>query len=145
MSDTATAKKPLPKGAFRYERPAPGGKPRQILWLAKTDRLFATIQVTQRGGETNLHSHAHLDGFWFVLNGRVRFYSDETTVYAELGKHEGICVPRGQKYWFESVGEETLELLQVECSDIAIKTHQELMSDRTDFTPTKGNAVQLGV
>jgi len=135
----------LPKGVFRYEPPPAGEKPRQIIWLSKTDRLFATVQVTRKGGETNLHSHTHLDGFWFVLKGRVRFYSDETTVYAELGKNEGITVPRGQKYWFESVGEETLELLQVECSDVAMKTHAELMADRVDFTSTKGNAVQLNV
>ena len=135
----------LPKGVFRYERPASMEKPRVIQWLTKTDRLFATIQVTRRGGETNLHLHEHLDGFWFVLNGRVRFYSDETTLYAELGKNEGISVPRGQKYWFEAVGDETLELLQVECSDIPFKTHDELMKDRVDFTPSKGNAMQTNV
>ena len=137
--------KPMPNGTFRYECPPANDKPRQILWLAKTDRLFGTIQVGREGGETNLHSHTHLDGFWFVLEGRVRFYSDETTLYAELGKNEGISVPRGTKYWFEAVGDVPLELLQVECSDVALKTHAELMADRNDFTPPKGNAVQSGL
>lgn len=49
---------------FRYDRLPPGPKPRQILWLAKTDRLFATVQVTRNGGETNLHSHSHLGNFY---------------------------------------------------------------------------------
>lgn len=119
---------------FRYERPA-ADKPKKIVWLGKTDRLFATMQVITKGGETNLHSHAHLDGFWYVMRGRGRFYSDETTLACELGVNEGVLIPRGTKYWFESVGEEPLELLQIECSDAPFKTMQELMADRQDFTP----------
>ena len=110
---------------------------KKVSWLARTDRLFATLQVVKQGGETNLHSHGHLDGFWFVLSGRARFYSDETTLAAELGPREGICIPRGVKYWFESAGEETLELLQVECSDVAMGNMKQLLADRTDFTPQK--------
>ena len=111
---------------FRYERPE-ADKPKKIVWLGKTDRLFATIQVISKGGETNLHSHTHLDGLWYVLKGRGKFYSDETTLAGDLGV----------KYWFESVGDEPLEILQVECSDKAMTTHSELMSDRNDFTPVK--------
>jgi mannose-6-phosphate isomerase-like protein (cupin superfamily) len=121
---------------FRYERPDPD-KPKKIVWLGKTDRLFATIQVITKGGETNLHSHTHLDGLWYVLKGRGRFYSDETTVAGDLGPGEGILIPRGVKYWFEAVGEEPLEILQVECSDKGMRTMDELMSDRNDFTPVK--------
>jgi mannose-6-phosphate isomerase-like protein (cupin superfamily) len=120
--------------AFTYERPATD-KPKKIIWLGKTERLFATVQVISNGGETNLHSHVHLDGFWFVMSGRGRFYSDETTIACELGPQQGVLVPRGTKYWFESVGEEPLEILQIECSDVAIKTHRQLLSDRTDYTP----------
>jgi mannose-6-phosphate isomerase-like protein (cupin superfamily) len=125
-----------PIRTFRY---APPDKThaRKVVWLGKTDRIFATVQVMDKGGETNLHSHAHLDGFWFVLSGRVRFYSDETTLVAELGPREGIVVPRGVKYWFESAGDEVLELLQVEGSDVAMKTSAELMSDRVDFNERK--------
>ena len=121
---------------FRYERPEVD-KPKKIVWLGKTDRLFATIQVISKGGETNLHSHTHLDGLWYVLKGRGKFYSDETTLAGDLGPGEGILIPRGIKYWFESVGDEPLEILQVECSDKAMTTHSELMSDRNDFTPVK--------
>ncbi|HZU08108.1 MAG TPA: cupin domain-containing protein [Chloroflexota bacterium] len=123
-----------PMEAFKYIRPAVD-RPKTIVWLAKTDRLFATVQVITHGGETNLHAHSHLDGVWFVLRGRARFYSDLNTVAAELGEYEGILIPRGAKYWFESVGDEPLEILQVECSDIPLRTHEELMADRTDYTP----------
>ena len=122
--------------AFRFDRPE-ADRPKKVVWLGKTDRLFATIQVITKGGETNLHSHTHLDGLWYVLKGRGRFYSDETTLAADLGPGEGVLIPRGVKYWFESSGDEPLEILQVECSDKAIKTHDELMSDRNDFTPLK--------
>jgi mannose-6-phosphate isomerase-like protein (cupin superfamily) len=128
-----------PIRTFKYSMPQ-GDKAKQILWLAKTDRLFATVQVIRKGGETNLHSHSHLDGFWYILSGRARFYSDATTLIGEFGKSEGISIPRGTKYWFEAAGDEPLELLQVECSDIAMKTQDELMSDRNDFAPRKMNA-----
>lgn len=121
---------------FCYERPEPN-KPKKIVWLGKTDHLFATIQVITRGGESNLHSHTHLDGLWYVLKGRARFYSDQTTLAANIGPGEGVLIPRGVKYWFESAGDEPLEILQVEGSDKAIRTHDELMSDRNDFTPVK--------
>jgi mannose-6-phosphate isomerase-like protein (cupin superfamily) len=99
--------------AFSYTRPAPGAHPKQIVRLCATDLLKGDVQVVRDGGENNLHSHSGTDGFWFVLAGRVRFYRTETTVAAELGRHEGILVPRGVQYWFESVGPEPLELLHV--------------------------------
>lgn len=128
---------------FKYENPA-ADRSKKILWLGKTDRLFATIQVLKEGGETSLHSHTHLDGFWFVLAGRGRFYSDETTLVADLGPNEGILIPRGIKYWFESGDpNEPLQLLQVECSDVPFRTQEALFSDRNDFTkPTWSSDVE---
>jgi len=120
----------------KYFHPDPA-QPKRVTWLANTDRLFATVQLIKKGGETNLHAHAHLDGFWFVLSGRARFYSDHTTVAGELGRYECILIPRGVKYWFEAVGDEPLELLQVEASDIPMVTQQALMADRIDYTPLK--------
>lgn len=123
--------------AFRYDTPATE-KPKTIVWLAKTDRLFATVQVITSGGETNLHSHSHLDGFWYVLKGRARFYSDQSTVHSELGPSEGVLIPRGVRYWFESAGDEPLEILQLECSDIPFKTKAELIADRVDHASPAG-------
>ena len=102
--------------------------------LARTDRLLAAVQTVTKGGETNLHSHSHLDGLWFVLRGRARFYSGQREVVGEFGAFEGVLVPRGARYWFESSGEEPLEILQVECSDIAFGSEEELAKDRTDYT-----------
>jgi mannose-6-phosphate isomerase-like protein (cupin superfamily) len=124
---------------FKYEMPEVG-KPKTIVWLARTDHLFADVQVITQGGETNLHSHSHLDGFWFVLSGRARFYGEGERVLGELGKHEGILLPRGTPYWFESASDEPLELLQLEASDIPIRSQSELMSDRVNYAPPTGRA-----
>lgn len=129
---------------FKYEKPELQ-KPKTIVWLARTDRLIADVQVLTEGGETNLHSHSHLDGFWFVLSGRATFYGEGDVVLADLGPREGVLLPRGTKYWFESSSPEHLELLQIEAADIPLMSQQELMADRNDFSPVKrpGGAAQV--
>ncbi len=123
--------------AFNYEPPTDDAG-RTVMWLARTDMLFADVQILKEGGgETNMHSHPHLDGFWFVLSGRVRFYGEGDKLLGDLGKYQGVMLPRGTKYWFERVGPEPLEILQIEASDKAMLNMQELMADRVDYTPRK--------
>lgn len=97
------------------------------------DRTFWSRLCNSSGkvGKTNLHSHSSVDGFWMVLSGRVRFYGEDDVVLGEFGKHEGVMIPRNFKYWFESVGSEPLELLQVEAR-VAGKT-----ADRIDHSERK--------
>ena len=127
---------PIQPQVFRYQPPARDERAtKHLVRLARTDRQFSAVQIVKEGGENNLHSHAHMDGFWFVLGGRVRFYGGEdNVVIAELGKHEGILVPRGYPYWFESAGDEDLELLQIESADIPILSNEQLMADRKNYT-----------
>ena len=54
----------------------------------------------------------------------VLFMNDK--VLAELGKHEGIHIPRGFYYWFESCSDEVLELMQVEAVDLTQKQNLRL-------------------
>ena len=90
----------------------PGGK--AIVQLAGSDIIRGRVQVVREGGENNLHSHRGMDGFWMVLAGRVRFYGPGDVVIGEFGKHEGILIPRGEQYWFESASDnEELEILQM--------------------------------
>jgi mannose-6-phosphate isomerase-like protein (cupin superfamily) len=104
--------------------------------LCQTELMVAGIQTVGEGGETNLHSHTHLDGFWFVLKGRARFYTYDDEVVADLGPLEGILVPRDYAYWFERVGDENLEILQVEASDTKMGGAFTMASDRIDYTPS---------
>ena len=103
--------------------------------LAHSDIMFCAVQVLREGGENNLHSHAAMDGLWFVLSGKVRFYGKDHEVIGEFGKHEGVFIPRDVPYWFESVGDEPLEILQAESIDRRLKHNR-----RTDYEPKKTSA-----
>ena len=94
---------------------------KQVTNLCRTDIIKAAVQTVRGGGENNLHSHPRRDQIFFVLGGRLRFYTTDDEVVAEVGRHEGILVPRGYPYWFESVGDEVLELLQVAAADAPTK------------------------
>lgn len=122
---------------FRLTMDIPEGRPKQVSLLCRTDRMVGVVQVIRKGGENNLHSHAHLDGMWTVLSGRARFYGDGDKPIAELGPYEGILIPRGFRYWFESAGEEVLVLHQVEASDIAMPSIGDVMKDRVNHEPEK--------
>jgi len=123
---------------FAYRKPENSAS-KTVVRLARTDRMVAAVQVLKEGGENNLHSHRHLDGFWFVLRGQATFYGPEDAVLATLDAHQGILIPRNAAYWFESSGSEDLELLQVEAFDVAIPVDDPDLgvSDRTNFTPTR--------
>jgi mannose-6-phosphate isomerase-like protein (cupin superfamily) len=104
--------------AVRYVKPVMK-RPKAIVPLAKSDVMLSAVQVVKDGGETGFHSHTGMDGLWFVLRGRAKFYTGPTDtrgdeVIAECGPHEGVFLPRGVPYWFEKVGDEDLEILQVE-------------------------------
>jgi mannose-6-phosphate isomerase-like protein (cupin superfamily) len=75
--------------------------------------LLADMQLVKQGGENALHSHTQSDGFFIVLEGAVKFYGESDVLLAELGKQEGIVIPHGFKYWFESSGAEPLQILHV--------------------------------
>ena len=64
-----------------------------------------------------------------VLKGRVRFYGPGDVLIGEFGPHEGTITPRFSRYWFENVGEEDLEILQVAALTEGAKT-----SGRTDVS-----------
>lgn len=75
--------------------------------------MRGSVHVVRKGGEEHLHSHESVDGFWMVLSGKVRFYADGEKLLGEFSAMEGIYIPRNNRYWFESAGDEDAELLQV--------------------------------
>jgi mannose-6-phosphate isomerase-like protein (cupin superfamily) len=75
--------------------------------------MISTVQVLEKGHHNRLHSHRNEDGYWFVLGGQATFYGGGDQIIAQLGRYEGMLVPAGTRYWFESTGEEPLELLRV--------------------------------
>ena len=115
---------------FRYQTPDLRRR-KGVIPLASSDILFSAVQVIREGGENNLHAHTAMDGFWFVLSGSARFYGEGDELIAELGRHEGVFIPREVSYWFESVGDELLELLQVEAYA------KDVDSERVDYAPRR--------
>jgi mannose-6-phosphate isomerase-like protein (cupin superfamily) len=121
---------------FKYERPTLD-RGKYVLRMARTDIIRGNVQVLREGGENNLHAHPNSDGFWLVLSGRVRFYAEGDRLLGDLGPHEGILIPRGFKYWFESASDEPLEILQVSAAAVPLHTEEAIMADRVNYTPPK--------
>jgi mannose-6-phosphate isomerase-like protein (cupin superfamily) len=121
---------------FRYRTPTEDRK-KQVVMLGRTDRMLGMVQILKEGGENNLHAHPHTDGMWIVLSGRVRFYGDDDILLGELGKHDGILIPRGCRYWFESSSEEPLEILAVQAFDVSLSDLKSIMEDRVNIAPIK--------
>lgn len=120
---------------YSYSKPELGERKKRVNILARTDIAVCGVQVVREGGENNLHSHTNLDGFWTVLAGRARFYTTDDVLIADLGPMEGVLIPRGYPYWFESSGENDLEIFQVEAS--ARRLGEDVNEDRVDHAPRR--------
>ena len=53
----------------------------------------------------------------------------DDALLAELAPLQGLHIPRGFYYWFEKIGDEPLEILQVEAID------KTIVNKRLDATP----------
>ena len=121
---------PRPPQKFSYRKPESQETAKAITALCQTDIIRGAVQIVKEGGDNNLHSHTGMDGFWMVLKGAVRFYGPGDEVLGEFGVHEGIVMPRNSQYWFESCGDEDLELLQVVAFDRDVKNERVDVDDR---------------
>lgn len=104
--------------------------------LAKTDLLHAHIKVYAEGGENGLHTHDHEDHIFLVLGGEATFYTGAEETQRVVDKYEGILLPKGAFYRFESTGDENLILFRIG-AQIPGTSH-----DRTkpDGTPIPGDS-----
>jgi mannose-6-phosphate isomerase-like protein (cupin superfamily) len=80
--------------------------------LVNNEHVSLGVQVVAQGGETNLHAHSAADEIWYVLQGEATFYGEGDEVIAKLGRNEGLLIPRGAPYWFESSEPENLVILR---------------------------------
>ena len=115
---------------FRHQTPEFEGV-KKTWQVCNSDLMKVQVQVVKSGGENNLHTHTGEDAFWYVVSGAVRFYGEGDKVIGEYQKGEGILVPRGYKYWFESASNDTIEILRVTAKD------QSIDNKRVDLPPQK--------
>jgi mannose-6-phosphate isomerase-like protein (cupin superfamily) len=115
---------------FRYTTPQFEGV-KKTMQICNSDLMKVQVQIVKDGGENNLHTHTGDDAFWYVINGAVKFYGEGDKLIGEYRKGEGILVPRGFKYWFESAAKEPLEILRVTAKD------QTVDNKRVDLAPQK--------
>ena len=125
------AKEPRTPQTFKYDKPEVKSAGKGIVRLCQTDIIRGAVQVVRKGdGDNNLHSHTGMDGFWMVLKGRVRYYGPGDEILGEFGPHEGIVMPRNAQYWFQSIGDEDLEILQVVSFDRDVKNARVDVTDQ---------------
>jgi mannose-6-phosphate isomerase-like protein (cupin superfamily) len=79
--------------------------------LCRTESVQIRGKVYAQGGENTLHTHTRQDHSFFILNGQATFH-DEDENLTVLGPLEGILLPAGAYYWFQSTGDENLVLLR---------------------------------
>ena len=115
---------------FRYQTPQFEGV-KKTLQVCNSDLMKVQVQVVKDGGENNLHSHTGDDAFWYVIRGAVKFYGEGDRLVGEYQKGEGILIPRGYKYWFESAAPEPLEILRITAKD------QNVENQRVDHSAQK--------
>ena len=115
---------------FKYQSPQFDGV-KKTLQVCNSDLMKVQVQVVKDGGENNLHSHTGDDAFWYVMSGAVKFYGEGDEVIGEFNQGEGILIPRGFKYWFESSSSEPLEILRVTAKD------QKVENQRVDHSAQK--------
>lgn len=131
VSGVQKEKPPRPTQQFAYRKPDEQETDKAIVSLCQSDIIRGAVQVIREGGDNNLHSHTGMDGLWFVLKGKATFYGPGDEVIGEFGPHDGILMPRNNQYWFESSGDEELEILQVVAFDRSVK------NERVDVEPQK--------
>ncbi len=94
---------------------------------ARTDRMTLAMKVYAEGGENNMHHHPDEDHSFVVLEGQATFHVETDDNVTTLGRYEGIMLPRGVNYWFQSTADQNLVMIRVGA-----------MSDGSDGTSAVG-------
>ena len=77
-----------------------------------TDLMWAHVKVYAEGGENDLHAHPAEEHAFIVLDGKATFV-DGDGVKTEVGRNEGILLPKGAFYRFVNSGDSNLVMLRI--------------------------------
>ena len=79
--------------------------------VAQGDHSWFHVKVYAQGGENALHAHTSEEHTFLVLEGQATFYNKDHTPTV-VNKYEGVLLPKGAFYYFQSTGEEQLVMLR---------------------------------
>jgi uncharacterized cupin superfamily protein len=75
--------------------------------------LTVLVKVYASGGENRMHAHVYEDHSFIVLEGEATFHFDDDANTRVLKPFEGVMLPKGAYYRFESTGQGNLVMLRV--------------------------------
>ena len=124
---------------FSYAAPSEVDRVKQMVNMVRTPNVRVQVQVVHEGGENNLHYHTNSDGVWMVLKGAAKFYGPGDKVIGDLKEMDGICLPGGSRYWFETTGDVPLEILHITAVENAKTKDQRINVDKHKDWMTESN------
>ncbi len=122
---------------FSYRSPEKLSLVKEMVNMVRTPNVRVQVQIVSEGGENNLHYHVNSDGVWMVLKGECKFYGPGDKLIGDLKEMDGIVLPGGARYWFETTGDVPLEILHITAVEnskqidqrINIEKHKDWMTD----------------
>jgi mannose-6-phosphate isomerase-like protein (cupin superfamily) len=91
---------------------------------AKTDLMTVMVKVYAEGGENGMHCHTTEDHTFIVVEGQATFRVDNDDNVQVVNKWEGIMLPKGVYYRFESTGDENLVLIRAGATPIGMRNER---------------------
>jgi len=80
---------------------------------ASTDLMTIIAKVYAEGGENGMHNHPHEDHSFIVFEGEATFHIESDDNIKVVGRYEGIMLPKGVNYWFQSSADQNLVMVRV--------------------------------
>jgi mannose-6-phosphate isomerase-like protein (cupin superfamily) len=80
--------------------------------VARTEDMTNRVKVYAEGGENALHTHLYEDHVFLVLAGQATFYLGKEERPVVVNRFEGVLLPKGAFYRFQSSGDENLVLFR---------------------------------
>ena len=143
--DPKVLHEPIPETARGNQQSAPKfytlktfelSEGRSSYTLAQSDLFRLSMKVYAEGGENMMHAHAYEDHAFTILKGQATFHVGSDEKVQVVNAHQGVFMPRGVLYRFESTGEENLVILRVGAEvDMINKELWRIKPDGTAATP----------
>ena len=81
--------------------------------VARSNDLIARVKVYAEGGENAIHTHLHEDHVFLVLAGQATFHLGRAEREVVVNRFEGVLLPAGAFYYFQSTGDQNLVMFRV--------------------------------